>query len=113
EDSAGEIAVAVASSKGRRARTSFSFSWSVRSSCSGVSETQPCSTVLSRLTPHRWSMTLDGTRIEDEFLLLEVLNMPSLGPNLYVPGQCSCRGASCAGAAECCSGSCVSHRCVP
>jgi diacylglycerol kinase family enzyme len=38
--------------------------------------------LLSRLTPRRWAVSLDGARMEDEFLLLEVLNIRSLGPNL-------------------------------
>ena len=34
------------------------------------------------LQPERWTVTLDGTPISDEFLLVEVLNIRSVGPNL-------------------------------
>ena len=34
------------------------------------------------LTPRLWTITLDGRAIEDEFLLVEVLNIRSIGPNL-------------------------------
>jgi diacylglycerol kinase family enzyme len=37
---------------------------------------------LSGLTPRRCALTLDGSRLEGEFLLLEVLNIRSVGPNL-------------------------------
>jgi diacylglycerol kinase (ATP) len=34
------------------------------------------------LTPRPWTLVLDGRTIEDEFLLVEVLNIRSIGPNL-------------------------------
>ncbi|HEY7443867.1 MAG TPA: diacylglycerol kinase family protein [Vicinamibacterales bacterium] len=40
--------------------------------------------VFARLEPRRWTLTLDGTRMEDEFLVLEVLNIRSVGPNLVL-----------------------------
>jgi diacylglycerol kinase family enzyme len=40
--------------------------------------------VLSRLEPRRWTLTLDGIRMEGEFLVLEVLNIRSVGPNLVL-----------------------------
>jgi diacylglycerol kinase (ATP) len=38
--------------------------------------------VLSDLRPQRWSLTVDGARLEEDLLLLEVLNIGSVGPNL-------------------------------
>jgi diacylglycerol kinase family enzyme len=38
--------------------------------------------VLSELKPERWSIVVDGVRTTGEFLLVEVLNIPSVGPNL-------------------------------
>ena len=40
--------------------------------------------VLSRLEPRRWTLTLDGTTLEGDFLILEVLNIRSVGPNLVL-----------------------------
>jgi diacylglycerol kinase family enzyme len=40
--------------------------------------------VFAHLEPRRWTLTLDGTRMEDEFLVLEVLNIRSVGPNLVL-----------------------------
>jgi diacylglycerol kinase (ATP) len=40
--------------------------------------------VLADLQPQRWTLTVDGTRLEDELLLLEVLNMRSIGPNIVL-----------------------------
>lgn len=40
--------------------------------------------VLSRLTAQPWSLQLDGRRVEEEFLLVEVLNIRSIGPNFVV-----------------------------
>jgi diacylglycerol kinase (ATP) len=37
---------------------------------------------LKELKPARVSLTLDGVDLSDEYLLVEVLNMPSVGPNL-------------------------------
>ena len=37
---------------------------------------------LRRLRPRRWTLRLDGETREDEFLLVEVLNIRSVGPNL-------------------------------
>jgi diacylglycerol kinase (ATP) len=43
--------------------------------------------VLSRLQPRRWTLTLDGERLEDAFLLVEVLNIRSVGPILVLSGD--------------------------
>jgi diacylglycerol kinase (ATP) len=40
--------------------------------------------VLAGLKPRRWRLTLDGTRLDDDFLLVEVLNIRSIGPNLVL-----------------------------
>jgi diacylglycerol kinase (ATP) len=40
--------------------------------------------VLSRLRPRRWRFTADGEVVEGELLLLEVLNIASVGPNLVL-----------------------------
>ena len=37
---------------------------------------------LGDLDPRRWTLALDGRQISDEFLLVEVLNIRSIGPNL-------------------------------
>lgn len=34
------------------------------------------------LEPRAWTLVLDGRQMVDEFLLIEVLNIPSIGPNL-------------------------------
>lgn len=34
------------------------------------------------LEPRQWMITMDGETVSDEFLLVEVLNIPSVGPNL-------------------------------
>ena len=34
------------------------------------------------LAPRSWTLAIDGQRITDEFLLVEVLNIRSIGPNL-------------------------------
>lgn len=39
---------------------------------------------LSRLEPRRWTITVDGSSMTGDFLLVEVLNMPSIGPNLVL-----------------------------
>ncbi|MGH6690863.1 MAG: diacylglycerol/lipid kinase family protein [Gammaproteobacteria bacterium] len=45
--------------------------------------------VLARLEPRRWDITLDGLATTGEFLLVEVLNMPSIGPNLVLSEEAS------------------------
>lgn len=40
--------------------------------------------VLSQLKSHRYTVTLDGTRTTGDFLLIEVLNIRSVGPNLVL-----------------------------
>jgi diacylglycerol kinase (ATP) len=40
--------------------------------------------VLAQLRAVPWSLRLDGARLHDEFLLVEVLNMKSIGPNFVV-----------------------------
>ena len=38
--------------------------------------------VLSRLQPREWTIVADGARMTGEFLLVEILNIRSIGPNL-------------------------------
>jgi diacylglycerol kinase family enzyme len=45
--------------------------------------------VLARLEPRRWTITLDGLATTGEFLLVEILNMPSIGPNLVLSEDAS------------------------
>ncbi len=40
--------------------------------------------ILSRLIPRQWRLTVDGTPMIGEFLLVEVLNIRSVGPNLVL-----------------------------
>jgi diacylglycerol kinase family enzyme len=40
--------------------------------------------VLARLEPQLWTITIDGVDTIDRFLFVEVLNMPSIGPNLVL-----------------------------
>ena len=40
--------------------------------------------VLSRLQPVEWTIVADGARMTGEFLLVEVLNIRSIGPNLVL-----------------------------
>lgn len=40
--------------------------------------------VLSRLQPMKWTIVADGARTSGEFLLVEVLNIRSVGPNLVL-----------------------------
>jgi diacylglycerol kinase (ATP) len=40
--------------------------------------------VLARLEPQLWTLTIDGVETTGRFLLVEVLNMPSIGPNLVL-----------------------------
>jgi diacylglycerol kinase family enzyme len=40
--------------------------------------------VLSRLQARRWSVTIDGAGLDEDLLLLEVLNIRSVGPNLVL-----------------------------
>jgi diacylglycerol kinase family enzyme len=42
---------------------------------------------LGRLQPQRWTITLDGLSTTGEFLMVEVLNMPSIGPNLVLSDE--------------------------
>jgi diacylglycerol kinase family enzyme len=34
------------------------------------------------LQPSRWSIVIDGTRVEEDLLMFEILNIPAVGPNL-------------------------------
>lgn len=43
--------------------------------------------VLSRMKAQRWTITLDGRATSGDFLLVEVLNMPSIGPNLVLSDE--------------------------
>jgi diacylglycerol kinase (ATP) len=45
--------------------------------------------VLARLEPRRWTITLDGLATTGDFLLVEILNMPSIGPNLVLSQEAS------------------------
>jgi diacylglycerol kinase (ATP) len=48
---------------------------------------------LMDLEPHPWTLVLDGDRISDEFLLVEILNIRSVGPNLALaPDASPCDG---------------------
>jgi diacylglycerol kinase (ATP) len=40
--------------------------------------------VLSRLQPRRWTLSLDGAQLDEELLLVEVLNIRSVGPNFVL-----------------------------
>lgn len=40
--------------------------------------------VLARLAPHPSTIVIDGEEVTSEFLLVEVLNIPSIGPNLVL-----------------------------
>jgi diacylglycerol kinase family enzyme len=40
--------------------------------------------VLSELPARRWTITIDGIVTIDDFLLVEVLNIPSIGPNIVL-----------------------------
>ena len=42
---------------------------------------------LERLQPRRWTGTVDGRPIDGEFLLIEILNIPSVGANLVLAGR--------------------------
>ena len=44
---------------------------------------------LESLSPRRLSLAADGERLDDEYLLVEVLNIPSVGPNLRLSGDAS------------------------
>lgn len=39
---------------------------------------------LANLQPRAWTLTIDGAQISDELLLVEVLNIPSIGPKLVL-----------------------------
>jgi diacylglycerol kinase family enzyme len=43
--------------------------------------------VLEQLQPRQWSVTLDGDQRDGAYLLLEVLNMPAIGPSLVMSQQ--------------------------
>jgi diacylglycerol kinase family enzyme len=43
--------------------------------------------VLARLEPQRWTLSIDGREHTGEFLLVEVLNIPSIGPNLVLSDE--------------------------
>jgi diacylglycerol kinase family enzyme len=43
--------------------------------------------VLSELRPRPWTLSIDGQLTAGEFLLVEVLNIPSIGPNLILSGD--------------------------
>lgn len=40
--------------------------------------------LLAQLAPARWRVRIDDQVVDDEFLALEVLNMPAVGPNLWL-----------------------------
>lgn len=43
--------------------------------------------VLANLEPQRWTIVIDGEERTDDFLLVEVLNIPSIGPNLVLSDE--------------------------
>ncbi len=43
--------------------------------------------VLAHLEPQQWTIVIDGQEQTDEFLLVEVLNIPSIGPNLVLSDE--------------------------
>ena len=43
-----------------------------------------CCHVLSRLEPRRSTLTIDGESVAGDFLIAEILNTPSVGPNLVI-----------------------------
>ena len=43
--------------------------------------------VLANLEPQPWTIVVDGQETKGEFLLVEILNMPSIGPNLVLSGE--------------------------
>jgi diacylglycerol kinase family enzyme len=43
--------------------------------------------VLARLEPQPWTVAIDGQEQTGRFLLVEVLNMPSIGPNLVLSDE--------------------------
>jgi diacylglycerol kinase family enzyme len=43
--------------------------------------------VLADLQPQRWTVVIDGQEQTGEFLLVEVLNIPSIGPNLVLSDE--------------------------
>jgi diacylglycerol kinase (ATP) len=43
--------------------------------------------VLAHLEPQRWTIVIDGEEQTDDFLLVEVLNIPSIGPNLVLSDE--------------------------
>ena len=44
---------------------------------------------LAGMQAQRWTIALDGVATSGEFLLVEVLNMPSIGPNLVLSEDAS------------------------
>jgi diacylglycerol kinase family enzyme len=44
---------------------------------------------LAGLAPQPWTISIDGTQMSDEFLLAEVLNIRSIGPNLVLSPDAS------------------------
>ncbi len=47
--------------------------------------------VLARLQPQRWTVSVDGHENTGEFLLVEVLNIPWIGPNLVLSDEANPR----------------------
>jgi diacylglycerol kinase family enzyme len=43
--------------------------------------------VLAQFQPQQWTIAIDGEEQTDEFLLVEVLNIPSIGPNLVLSDE--------------------------
>ena len=43
--------------------------------------------VLARLEPQRWTIVIDGEETVDDFILVEVLNIPWIGPNLVLSDE--------------------------
>jgi diacylglycerol kinase family enzyme len=45
--------------------------------------------VLLKLEPKHWTMVVDGIRVSNDFLLVEILNIRSIGPNLVFSADAS------------------------
>ena len=43
--------------------------------------------LIDRIEPRRFEIVIDGTSIEGDYLLVEVLNMPSVGPNIRLTSE--------------------------
>jgi diacylglycerol kinase family enzyme len=74
----GLIPIGIAATKALTADTGRSQTWKPVDALRQYRET------LLHLKPSRWTVSLDGVRTTGSFLLVEVLNTPSIGPNLVL-----------------------------